>query len=59
MKHILNLLIFLALVFFAIGIASLQKAEPDSAWFFAFIPWFILAILWGVKINGDYKDEKQ
>lgn len=58
MKHILNLLIFLALVFFAIGIASLQKAEPDSVWFLAYIPWIILAILWGFKINEDYKYEK-
>jgi uncharacterized membrane protein YccC len=56
MKHIINLLVILILTGFAVGIAYLQVLHPKDVWFLAYIPLCGFMLLWGLKLDGDYKD---
>ena len=56
MKDFLNILIVLILTAFAIGISYMQFIQLKSFWGVLYIPWFILAILWGIKMNNDSID---
>lgn len=56
MKHVINILVILLLTGFAIGIAYLVKTETSehNAWAFLYVPWCIMALLWGCKLDRDY-----
>jgi hypothetical protein len=54
MKDFINILLILALVFFAIGITYVQVNNPTHVWAFLYVPLFVLMILLGVKLNYDY-----
>lgn len=60
MKHLLNLIILCFLIVSAFGIAYLTRTttDPRSAWPVAYLPWTVLSILYGFKIDKDYKYEK-
>ena len=54
MKDFLFTLITLALIGFTVGVAQLQDKNPESVWFFCFIPLFILWMFWGAIIADEY-----
>lgn len=54
MKHFLFTLITLSLIGFIVGVALLQNANPESVWFFCFLPLFILSLLWGAVLADEY-----
>lgn len=54
MKHFLFTLITLSLIGFIVGVALLQDANPESVWFFCFLPLFILSLLWGAVVADEY-----
>jgi hypothetical protein len=56
MKHIINLLVLLILTGFAIGVAYLQVSNPGDVWFIAYLPLTIMMVMWGFKLESDYKD---
>jgi hypothetical protein len=56
MKDFLNIFIVIMLVGFVVGISYMQYTQPQSHFGILYLPWFILAISWGVKINKDYRD---
>jgi hypothetical protein len=56
MKHIINLLVILILTGFSVGIAYLQVNNPKDVWFLAYLPLCIFMFLWGLKLDGDYKN---
>ena len=56
MKDFLNIFITIMLVGFVVGITYVQYCQPKMAWGILYLPWFVLAIAWGVKINKDYGD---
>ena len=57
MKHFINIFVTLILTGFAVGISYLQLMTPDGAWCLLFIPLIVMMILWGVKLDNDYKNE--
>lgn len=56
MKHFLNIFITAMIGSFAVGIAYVQFYQPKMMWGILYLPWFILAIAWGIKINNDYEN---
>ena len=55
MKDFLNIFITVIITGFAIGISYMQYTQPKMFWGFLYLPWLILAIAWGNKINKDYE----
>jgi hypothetical protein len=56
MKHFINVLVILILTGFAVGIAYLQVTHPKDVWSLAYIPLCVFMLLWGFKLESDYKD---
>jgi hypothetical protein len=56
MKHFINILVILILTGFVIGVAYLQAIHPKDVWFLAYIPLCMFMLLWGFKLESDYKD---
>lgn len=55
MKDFFNIFIVIILTGFAIGISYMQYTQVDRLWGLLYLPWIIIAIAWGIKINNDYK----
>ena len=58
MKHFINILGLLILTFFAVGVTYLQSAAIKAPWGVLYIPLFIFFLMWGAKLNNDYKEYK-
>lgn len=57
MKHFINILVILILTGFVVGIAYLQVTHPKDVWSLGYIPLCVFMVLWGFKLDGDYRDE--
>lgn len=57
MKHFINILGLLILTFFAVGVTYLQSAAMKASWGLLYIPLFIFFLMWGIKLNDDYKND--
>jgi hypothetical protein len=57
MKHFINILVILILVFFAIGITYLQARQMTAAWHLLYVPIMFFMLGWGIKLNQDYKND--
>ena len=55
MKHLINILVILILTGFAIGLAYLQITYTEQAWFIAYLPLSVFMLMWGIKLNEDYR----
>ena len=57
MKHFLNIFVLLILTSFAyaIGFLVINVRAGVNNWGLAYMPLFVLFILWGIKINKDYE----
>ena len=57
MKHFLNVFVLVILTSFAYGIGFLVMSVNRGVnnWGLAYMPLFILFIMWGIKIREDYE----
>ncbi len=56
MNNFLNLFVTILLFASGWGICYLQAKDMHSFWTLGIIPVFIMMILWGIKIQSDYKN---
>lgn len=54
MKDLLTILILAVLVFFAWGIAKLQKQSYEGLWAILYIPLIIMMMMYGEMIYNTY-----
>jgi len=57
MKHFINILGLLILVFFAVGVTYVQLLDMKYLWHLLYLPIFVLLLLWGIKITDDYRND--
>jgi hypothetical protein len=57
MKHFINILGLLILVFFSIGVAYLQTSNVEQVWGMLYLPICLFILLWGIKIDNNYKND--
>jgi hypothetical protein len=54
MKHVINILVILILVGFAIGLVYVQLNNEGDLWFMGLVPTGVFMLLWGDKLIKDY-----
>ncbi len=54
MKDFINVLLILILTLLAILVGYVQYLQPNSIWGLAYLPWFVLALMLGFKLENDY-----
>jgi hypothetical protein len=59
MKNFINVLVILILTGFAIGTTWVcyHNTNEKAEWGLLYIPIFIFMIVWGIKLDEDYKNK--
>lgn len=53
-KDVINLVVTVALIGMAVGIAYMTNMPYQNGWGVAYIPWTVLSVLWGFHLNECY-----